>query len=71
MESFFKASCFIVGFIAILFVASLIAAFPLMLIWNYAVVAALPTVAAPITFWVAYWLVILLALFRSPTSKKA
>lgn len=37
------------------FVGSFVLAVPMMVFWNYAVVAAI-SVANPISYWVAYWL---------------
>jgi hypothetical protein len=52
-----------IGFVALLVGFGLLIAWPFMWMWNYAVVAAFPTVAAPITYWVAYWLMIFLGCF--------
>jgi hypothetical protein len=40
----------------------LLAALPFLWIWNYAVVAAL-TIARPITYWPAFWLLLFLGVF--------
>jgi len=50
--------------IAILVVVTfaLMATWPFLWIWNFAVVAAL-TVAKPLTYWRAFWLLVLLASF--------
>jgi len=48
--------------IAAMFVLSLIAAIPFMYIWNYAVVAAL-SIATPINYTEAFWLVIFISMF--------
>lgn len=45
----------IIGFIAIVFAS----AWMFMMIWNFAVVSAI-AVTKPISFWVAFWLVVLL-----------
>lgn len=41
---------------------SLLTAFPFMWLWNYAVVGAI-TVAKPIEYWVAYWLMTFVSFF--------
>lgn len=54
-------------FIALIFACVIIAilmAYPFMLIWNYAVVAAID-VANPITFWQAFWLSLFCSMFLS------
>jgi hypothetical protein len=47
----------------------LLLAFPFMWLWNYAVVAAL-TVAKPITFWPAFWLMVFISALTSSRSGK-
>ena len=40
----------------------LLLAWPFMLLWNYAVVAAL-TIVKPINYWTAFWLMLFLSFF--------
>ena len=53
----------LIGGVLLVAVAScLLLAWPFMLIWNYAVVAAV-TMTKPIEYWVAFWLMLFLSLF--------
>lgn len=58
--------------VAILAVFSLVLAWPFMWMWNYAVVSAL-TIAKPIGYWVAFWLMLFIGVFclNSNTKTKA
>lgn len=60
-------------FLAILLIAAGIAmvfAFPFMWMWNYAVVEAV-SVARPITFWPAFWLMMFCSSFSSSHAKSS
>lgn len=49
---------------AVVAVLAFIMAWPFMWLWNYAVVSAL-TVAKPITYWPAFWLMLFTGMFIS------
>jgi hypothetical protein len=57
-----------IGIVIVCMILALIVAWPFMLIWNYAVVAAI-SVANPINFWQAFWLSVFCALFISGDGK--
>ncbi len=57
--------------ISIVFIMSLIMAFPIMWLWNYAVVIAI-TIAKPITYWVAFCLLLISGiLIKSGSTSKS
>lgn len=58
MKSTAGTAAYVVGFILALMAVAL----PFMWIWNYAVVAAV-TVAKPIGYWTAFWLIVFLSVF--------
>lgn len=67
-----EIAAFLIGVMFMTAVLMLLLAWPFMLIWNYAVVSAL-TVAKPIDYWVAFWMMSFLALFvsRAGSSKSS
>lgn len=54
----------ILAVVIVAILASFLIAWPFMLIWNYAVVSAL-TIAKPINYWVAFWLMLFISLFAT------
>ena len=56
----------VLGVIALLACLSLALAWPFMWLWNYAIVSAIK-VANPINYWVAFWLMMFIALFVRST----
>ena len=75
MDKFMASTATWIGITVIVVVVvlaiSIVTAWPFMWIWNYAVCAAV-TVAAPITYWQAFWLAVFFGGFvtaRSPGSK--
>jgi hypothetical protein len=59
-----------VFFVVVAAVLSLLMAWPFMWLWNYAVVSAL-TVAKPIGYWVAFWLLMFVSLFIAGSASRA
>lgn len=56
--------------LAILAIAPFVLAWPFRLIWNYAIVQAL-SIANPIGYWPAFWLVVFLMLFANGSRSKS
>lgn len=54
----------LLGAVVLVAIIAIIFAYPFMLIWNYAVVAAIQ-VANPIEFWQAFWLMVFFSAFVS------
>ncbi len=52
----------IFGLVALAFGICFVIALPFMLLWNFAVVSAI-SVAKPISYWVAFWLMLFFSLF--------
>lgn len=52
----------ILGIILLIILVTFAMAFPFMWMWNYAIVKAI-TVASPITYWPAYWMMLFINLW--------
>jgi hypothetical protein len=66
----FITSCICTSIISLItcLITSLVLAYPFMLMWNYAVVAAF-SIAKPITYWIAFILMFFISIFiKSKTS---
>ena len=59
----------VLGALLLVFVICLLLTWPFMVVWNYAVVAAI-SVAKPIGYWVAFCLILILITFISAFSSK-
>lgn len=62
MEKFLSGVYVICGKVVLVVALALGTAFPFMWLWNFAVVAAL-SIAQPITYWPAFWLMLFTGLF--------
>ena len=62
MREFLIVLCLGVVFVVVYILLLLIFAYPFMLLWNYAVVAAI-SVANPIGYWVSFCLMIFISFF--------
>jgi hypothetical protein len=62
MKTVMKVIAGIAGLLVLVIGLALLIAWPFMLMWNYAVVSAL-SVANPIGYWVAFWLMFFIGSF--------